>query len=99
MSQTKYETDKERLRRWRLVLGAQDSEGVGLPLSGDDGAMDMALSSLYNRPDGGDKDKSKSADLSSSSPRVARWLGDIRKYFPTSVVTIMQRDALEKLNL
>ncbi|HYE76091.1 MAG TPA: VWA domain-containing protein, partial [Blastocatellia bacterium] len=35
----------------------------------------------------------------SSSPRVARWLGDIRTYFPSSVVRVMQQDALERLNL
>jgi len=93
------EADKERLRRWRLILGGQDQGGVSMQLHGDDAAMDLALSSLYNRPEGADKDRAKSADLSSSSPRVARWLGDIRKYFPTSVVTIMQKDALEKLNL
>jgi Mg-chelatase subunit ChlD len=37
--------------------------------------------------------------LGSSAPSVARWLGDIRTYFPTSVVRVMQRDALERLNL
>jgi Mg-chelatase subunit ChlD len=30
---------------------------------------------------------------------VARWLGDIRSYFPTPVVRLMQQDALERLNL
>ncbi len=35
----------------------------------------------------------------SSAPGVARRLGDIRSYFPTSVVRIMQQDALERLNL
>jgi Mg-chelatase subunit ChlD len=30
---------------------------------------------------------------------VARWLGDIRQYFPSSVVQVMQRDALERLNM
>jgi Mg-chelatase subunit ChlD len=30
---------------------------------------------------------------------VARWLGDIRKYFPSSVVQVMQRDALERLHM
>jgi len=88
-----------RLKRWRLVLGGQDHDGVSYSLKGDDSVMDLALSALYNRPDSDGRDKSKTADLSSSSPRVARWLGDIRKYFPTPVVTIMQKDALEKLNL
>jgi Mg-chelatase subunit ChlD len=30
---------------------------------------------------------------------VARWLGDIRTYFPNSVVQLMQKDALERLDL
>jgi hypothetical protein len=91
----------DKLKRWRLVLGDQDNSGVSVKLSGDDAAMDNALSSLYNRKetDGGGKERTRSGDLSSSSPKVARWLGDIRKYFPSSVVTIMQKDALEKLDL
>ena len=34
-----------------------------------------------------------------TSPRVARWLGDIRRFFPSSVVQVMQKDALDRLNL
>ena len=30
---------------------------------------------------------------------MARWLGDIRTYFPASVVQVMQRDAVERLHL
>lgn len=30
---------------------------------------------------------------------MARWLGDIRTYFPTTVVQVMQRDAIERLGL
>ncbi|MFA7339461.1 MAG: VWA domain-containing protein [Candidatus Obscuribacterales bacterium] len=88
---------EERLRRWRLLLGSQDKEGLKHSLEGEDAAIDATLSSLYNprEDDGG----MRGADLGSSSPNVARWLGDIRKYFPESVVTIMQKDALEKLNL
>src|SRR4249919_2452997 len=56
-------------------------------------AMDQALSALY------DDDRPKGADLSGSQPRVTRWLGDIRELFPTPVVTVMQRDALDRLGL
>ena len=34
-----------------------------------------------------------------SAPNVARWLGDIRQYFPATVVQVMQADAIERLNL
>ena len=30
---------------------------------------------------------------------MARWLGDIRSYFPSTVVQVMQRDAIERLGL
>ena len=41
----------------------------------------------------------RSAGLGGSAPKVARWLGDIRKFFPSSVVRVMQQDAIERLNL
>ncbi|MDQ5808206.1 MAG: VWA domain-containing protein, partial [Actinomycetota bacterium] len=41
----------------------------------------------------------RGAGLGSSAPRVARWLGDIRSYFPAPVVRVMQRDAIERLDL
>ena len=37
--------------------------------------------------------------MGKSAPKVARWLGDIRKFFPTPVVQMMQKDALERLDL
>ena len=41
----------------------------------------------------------RSGGLGASAPRVARWLGDIRSYFPSTVVQVMQKDAVERLNL
>ena len=95
--------ESERLRRWRLVLGKDSADGMGaggggegegeggISLSGRDQAMDRVLEALY--------DSNRSAGLGSSSPNVARWLGDIRSYFPSSVVRVMQQDALQRLNL
>ena len=37
--------------------------------------------------------------MGESMPDVARWLGDIRKYFPASVVQIMQKDAIDRIGL
>ena len=79
----------ERLRRWRLVLGGA-AEGT---LEGLDARMDAALAALYDEQDG------RGAGFGASAPRVARWLGDIRECFPSSVVRIMQRDAIERLDL
>ena len=83
--------DEEQLRRWRLILGANDNEGTGYQPAGLDLRMDHALEALY--------DAERSGNLSGSSPKIARWLGDIRTYFPNSVVRIMQQDALERLGL
>jgi Mg-chelatase subunit ChlD len=82
----------EQLRRWRLVLGGDETaEAGGVALSTEDLVIDQALSALY--------DSDRSGGLGGSSPNVARWLGDIRSYFPTSVVQVLQRDALERLDL
>jgi Mg-chelatase subunit ChlD len=78
-------------RRWRLVLGGQQADGLGFSLSGPDAQMDRALQALY--------DSDRRGGLGSSAPSVARWLGDIREYFPASVVQVMQRDAIERLDM
>jgi len=81
----------ERLRRWRLILGSGDADGTGCPLSAQDLHMDRTLEALY--------DATRQGGLGPSSPNVARWLGDVRTFFPSSVVQVMQRDALERLGL
>ncbi|MFC0040162.1 VWA domain-containing protein [Actinomadura rayongensis] len=90
-------TDTERLRRWRLVLGGDD-DGTGATLTGDDARMDAALYKLYGSRPGG-RGGRRGAGLGDSAPSVARWLGDVRTYFPTPVVRVMQRDAIERLDL
>jgi hypothetical protein len=91
--------EKERLKRWRLVLGGDAQEGIGLQLAGQDAGMDGVLAALYGAGGESAPDGRRSAGLGGSSPNVARWLGDIRTYFPTSAVRVMQQDALERLNL
>ncbi|QIL81919.1 VWA domain-containing protein [Diaphorobacter sp. HDW4A] len=86
----------DRLQRWRLVLGEPADASCGA-LSGGIGEIDQALAALYEqqkRDDG-----PRRGGLGNSSPNVSRWLGDIRRYFPSSVVQVMQRDAMERLNL
>uniref|UniRef100_A0AAU2JSZ9 VWA domain-containing protein n=1 Tax=Streptomyces sp. NBC_00049 TaxID=2903617 RepID=A0AAU2JSZ9_9ACTN len=92
----------ERLRRWRMVLGGGEADGTGCTLAGRDAAMDAALGALYGGAGAGGTRKAsgeRSAGLGGSAPNVARWLGDIRTYFPSSVVQVMQRDAIERLGL
>jgi len=101
--------DTERLRRWRLLLGAPAGPGLGLGagsgagpgagLSQSDQAIDAALAALYEDGPGPGERGRRSAGLGASAPRVARWLGDIRTYFPSTVVQVLQRDAVERLHL
>jgi hypothetical protein len=92
----------DRLRRWRLVLGGGASDGTGIALTGADQGRDMALAALYGEgpgPSGPQASGRRSAGLEGSAPRVARWLGDIRTYFPSTVVRVMQQDAMDRLGL
>ena len=80
--------------------------GTGDPgLHGDDARIDAALGSLYDRNDhdagtsGARRQAGRAGGLGRSKPGVVRWLGDIRRYFPTPVVQILQRDAVERLDL
>lgn len=91
-------SDQERLRRWRLVLGGDEADGIGIDLSTHDAAMDRAMGALYDAG-GGEGGNRRRGGLGASNPNVARWLGDIRTYFPTSVVQVMQKDALDRLGL
>lgn len=83
--------NEEQLKRWRLILGGAGAEGTGFALSGQDLGMDKTLEALY--------DSDRSGGLGASSPNVSRWLGDIRTFFPSTVVQVMQQDALKRLNL
>lgn len=83
--------DDEAARRWRLILGGESADGIGCSLNLTDGRMDKALQALY--------DSDRKGGLGSSAPNVSRWLGDIREYFPTSVVQVLQRDAIDRLDM
>jgi Mg-chelatase subunit ChlD len=84
-------SQKERWRRWQLALGVDDEQNE---LSERDRRLNTALSALYDS--GTEK---RRGGLGASAPRVAKWLGDIREFFPTPVVQVVQKDAFERLNL
>lgn len=83
--------DEEIIKRWRLILGSESNEELSCSLSQRELGIDKTLEALYN--------SERRGGLGASSPNVARWLGDIREYFPTTVVKLMQQDALKRLNL
>ncbi len=81
----------DKLQKWRLVLGNVNEQEESLKLSSEFERLDEVLEALY-----GD---SSDAGLGSSAPKVNRWLGDIRKYFNTQSVQILQRDAFDRLGI
>lgn len=82
---------EQHIRKWRLILGSDESDGTGFSLGLQDLQVDKTLGALY--------DSDRSGGLGASSPNVSRWLGDIRTFFPNTVVQVMQKDALKRLNL
>ena len=84
--------DGSDARRWRLILGRDAADTLaGGDLSADDQKVDGALEALYS--------SDRKGGLGGSRPSVARWLGDIRSYFPSPVVQVLQRDAIDRLGL
>ncbi len=88
--------------KWRLILGGGQANGTGVSLEGELAGMDGALEALYGFGDKGrfeyGEEKGKGGQ-EASSPSVSRWLGDIREYFPNSVVEILQADAMKHPSL
>ncbi|ATA88811.1 VWA domain-containing protein [Capnocytophaga stomatis] len=89
---------EENITRWRLILG-QDARALeNASLNEQQSIMDSALSAIYD----GDTTKnngSRKAGLGSSAPNLAKWLTDVRSFFPQDVVSIIQSDAIERKGL
>lgn len=102
----------EQLQRWRLILGksAQDAlSGMspsGCSLTAAQSEMDEALEGLYGGDQSDELSKEEweagpkvgphAAAKGRNMPRVARWLDQIRRFFPKDVVVLLQRDAIER---
>lgn len=87
---------EERQKRWRLILGGGEADGIGCTLSGMEQGIDNCLAAVYGD---GANGGGRRGNLGASAPNVTRWLGDIRQYFPSSVVRVIQQDAIERLGL
>ncbi len=94
-------TDQERMARWRLILGAEsqgqfDSMGISF-LSAEQFLMDSALSAIYGGPE--ESFGGGSGGRGPSSPRITKWLGDLRTLFDKEIVAVVQNDAIERKGL
>ena len=83
--------EEEYLKRWRLILGGNEADGTGITLTPEEPRIDQSLEAVY--------DSDRRGGLGSSAPKVSRWLGDIREFFPQTVVQVIQRDAIKRLNI
>lgn len=102
----------EQLTRWRLILGKDSQESLshmspaGCALSAEQLEMDEALEAIYaseseqeiSRDEWGSSTEGRphGAAKGRSMPRVARWLDQIRNFFPKDVVVLLQHDAIER---
>ncbi len=102
----------EQAARWRLILGKESDEALGnfnhgsCGLSADQLEMDEALEAIY----GGESEEEISKDewmrkevgaphgsvKGRTKPRVAKWLDQVRNFFPKDVVVLLQHDAIER---
>src|SRR5689334_19141945 len=105
----------EQLTRWRLILGKDSQESLsqlspsGCGLSAERLEMDEALEAIYASDseqeisrgewESSTEGRSHGAMKGRSMPRVARWLDQIRNFFPRDVVVLLQQDAIERRGL
>lgn len=102
----------EQVARWRLILGKNAQDPLsnmcpgGCALSSEQMEMDEALEAIYSSetdeeisreewesPTDGRK---HGAVKGRSFPRVAKWLDQIRNFFPSDCVVLLQKDAIER---
>ncbi|HYF52284.1 MAG TPA: VWA domain-containing protein [Planctomycetota bacterium] len=106
--------DPVNLARWRLILGKSAEEPLqkmgncgGRPiLGGDQGELDEALEAIYGGDEiekdeweGDPKIGRHGSAKGRTMPRVAKWLDQIRSFFPKDVVVLLQKDAIERKGL
>ena len=88
--------------RWRLILGSDSGNKLSnIPLDERSSVMDAALAAIYDGTSGNDGSGSKKqgGGLGPSAPNLAKWLTDIRSFFPQDVVSVIQSDAIERKGL
>ena len=104
----------ENLARWRLILGKSSEDSfqkmggcVGQSiLGGEQGELDDALEAIYSSDEIEQSEWEKPVDglphgtvKGRTFPRVAKWLDQIRNFFPKDVVVLLQKDAIERRGL
>ena len=78
------------MKRWRLVLGNEVEQEFDFNLFPEEKKIDDLLGQVY--------DKSQTNKKGKSKKEIKTWLDEIRLNFPPNLVSLLQRDALERKN-
>ena len=93
------EEQQKNMTRWRLILGTDSKALSGAAMGEREALMDSALAAIYDDTSGGGNAGGKGAGLGNSAPKLAKWLTDVRTFFPQDVVSVIQSDAIERKGL
>jgi hypothetical protein len=95
-------SDRERMVRWRLVLGHGAEEALGCSLDGAAAGQDQALAYLYDREYGQGRNvrgPTKQGGLGDSQLTVPDWINAVHTLFPRKTIERIEKDALERYQL
>lgn len=98
-------TDREKLARWRLMLGSDAEQGLGCGLGGAEAQQDRALGYLYNREYGSGRNvrssdnRERTGGMEESQLSVPEWINEVHELFPKSTIERIERDALDRYHL
>lgn len=92
--------DKQKEKtRWRLILGEDTRTLSEVNLSANESLMDAALAAIYDGETDSMGGVGKKGGKGKSVPNLAKWLTDVRSFFPQDVVSVIQADAIERKGL
>jgi Mg-chelatase subunit ChlD len=97
-------TDRDKLVRWRLILGEDAEQGLGCGLEGQEARQDRTLGYLYNREYRSSRNvRTGSSDrrggLEDSQLSVPEWINEVHELFPKNTIERIERDALDRYQL
>ncbi len=94
---------RERLVRWRLVLGQGAEDALGCPLDGAAAEQERALGYLYDREYGAGRNvrggTGHGGGLGESQLTVPEWINAVHTLFPKKTIERIEKDALERYQL
>lgn len=93
--------DKQRMARWRLVLGKGAEDVLG-GLASEMQAMENALGFLYDREYGQGRNirgSDRTGGLEDSALTVPDWINQVHELFPEKTIERLEKDALERYQL